>query len=137
MQGFITALVALLPLAAASPLGLRTRDDNQGCQAASFGNFAWTIKDFDYHASYIFSTPAHQNSWGYVSFNLSNPALTYEVACRGSSSQLSEFFYGTPSYPCVGPNGTTADTSFDFNRPTGELRIRQSWTCSDQDPKYP
>lgn len=137
MQALLATLVALLPLAAASPLGLRARDDNKGCQAASFGNFAWTIQDFDYHASYIFTTPAHQNSWGYVNFNLTNPALTYAVQCSGQSSQLSDFFYGSPSYPCTGPNGTKTDTTFDFNRATGELRIQQTWTCSDQDPKYP
>jgi hypothetical protein len=60
MYGLISALVTILPLAAAAPLSIGARDDNPGCQAASFGNFSWTLASFDYHASYIFTTPAHQ-----------------------------------------------------------------------------
>ncbi|KAH9886144.1 hypothetical protein F4778DRAFT_759142 [Xylariomycetidae sp. FL2044] len=150
MHNFISTLAAILPaLAAAAPLDqhqhqqLGARDDNPGCQAAGFGgDFAWTVKDFDYHASYIFTTPAHQNSWGYVSFNLSNPALAYEAQCSAASSQLSDFFYGNFPYTCTVPDAdaggsTTTETTFDFSRPSGVLDVNQTWVCSDADPQYP
>ncbi|CAJ2506636.1 Uu.00g078220.m01.CDS01 [Anthostomella pinea] len=137
MHSFISTLATILPLAAAAPYGLSMRDSNPGCQAASFGNFTWTVEDFDYHASYIFTTPAHQNSWGYASFNLTNPALTYKASCSASSDQLSDFFYGNFPYKCTVPDGSTTETSFDFSRPSGHLDVNQTWSCSDQDPKYP
>jgi hypothetical protein len=135
-----TSLLALIPLAIASPiLNLQPRDANQGCSKASFGNFSWTIENFDYHASYVFTTPAHQNSWGYVNFNLSNPALPYKATCSGASSQLSEFFYGDFWYSCSVPDGSlgASGATFAFNRAAGELDFNQTWVCSDEDPKYP
>ncbi|KAI0887614.1 uncharacterized protein GGS22DRAFT_157609 [Annulohypoxylon maeteangense] len=137
MFNFISTLVTLLPLAIAAPVGLSTRDSNPGCQAASFGNFAWQVENFDYHASYIFTTPAHQNSWGYVNFNLTNPALEYKAVCSATSNQLSDFFYGTMAYNCTVPDGSTTKTTFDFSRPSGALNVNQTWTCSDEDPQYP
>lgn len=135
MLNIISTLAALLPLAVAAPLQIR--DSNPGCQAASFNNFSWSIEDFDYHASYVFTTPAHQNSWGYVNFNLTNPALEYPAVCSASSSQLSDFFYGTMIYNCELPESSTTKATFDFSRPSGELNVNQTWTCSDTDPKYP
>ncbi|KAI0840328.1 hypothetical protein F5Y06DRAFT_262363 [Hypoxylon sp. FL0890] len=137
MRTFISTIATLLPLAVAAPLDLHTRDSNPGCQAASFGDFAWTVENFDYHASYIFTTPAHQNSWGYVNFNLTNPALEYQAICSASSDQLSDFFYGTMQYKCTVPDGSTTETTFDFSRPSGVLDVNQTWTCSDTDPQYP
>ena len=137
MLNFISTLVTLLPLAIAAPVGLQTRDSNPGCQASSFGNFAWQVENFDYHASYIFTTPAHQNSWGYVNFNLTNPALEYKAVCSATSNQLSDFFYGTMAYNCTVPDGSTTKTTFDFSRPSGVLNVNQTWTCSDEDPQYP
>ncbi|KAI0126791.1 hypothetical protein BJ170DRAFT_684372 [Xylariales sp. AK1849] len=137
MHGLISTFATILPLAAAAPFGLNTRDSNAGCQAASQGTFAWTVEDFDYHASYIFTTPAHQNSWGYVNFNLTNPALEYKASCSAASDQLSDFFYGTMPYTCTEPDGSTTESTFDFSRPSGQLNINQTWVCSDQDPEYP
>ncbi|KAB5550811.1 hypothetical protein GE09DRAFT_965359 [Coniochaeta sp. 2T2.1] len=115
------------------------RDANPGCTDASFSNFSWTVQDFDYHASYIFTTPAHQNSWGYANFNLSNPALPYQASCTASSSQLNDFFYGNLWYECSIPDGSPAGTgaTFAFNRASGQLDFNQTWRCSDQDPQYP
>jgi hypothetical protein len=107
-----------------------------GCSAASFKNFAWTAKNFDFHASYIFTTPAHQNSWGYVSFDLVNPADQTTTHCEGQSNQLSDFFYGTVPYKC-NDTARIGRTSFDFARPTNQLRLNQTWTCDDTDPQYP
>ncbi|KAI1477833.1 hypothetical protein F4774DRAFT_387847 [Daldinia eschscholtzii] len=137
MRSFISTITALLPLVATAPVELNNRDSNPGCQDASFGDFKWTIENFDYHASYIFTTPAHQNSWGYVNFNLTNPALEYQAICSASSNQLSDFFYGTMPYTCTVPEGYTTKTTFDFSRPSGKLNVNQTWTCSDTDPQYP
>ncbi|KAJ0158124.1 hypothetical protein CTA2_12245 [Colletotrichum tanaceti] len=96
----------------------------------------WTLTDFDYHASYIFSTPAHQNSWGYISFNVSNPVLNYTVACDAVSSRLNDFFYGEQAYTCNPPAGESAATNFTWSYPDRALTLNQSWTCDDN-PKYP
>ncbi|KAI1855700.1 hypothetical protein JX266_000565 [Neoarthrinium moseri] len=137
MHGLISTLAAILPLAVAAPFGHNARDSNAGCQAKSQKDFQWTVENFDYHASYIFTTPAHQNSWGYVNFNLTNPALEYKASCSASSSQLSDFFYGTMAYNCTVPDGSTTKATFDFNRANGELNINQTWVCSDLEPQWP
>lgn len=138
MLNCFSTLIALTPLVAAAPFAsVNVRDSNPGCQKNSFGDFKWIVKDFDYHASYIFSTPSHQISNGYVSFNLTNPALAYDASCQAISSQLQEFFYGNMIYTCTVPDGSTTETTFDFSRPSGRLDVNQTWTCSDQDPKYP
>ncbi|KAK3326083.1 hypothetical protein B0H66DRAFT_550034 [Apodospora peruviana] len=144
MYTFLLSL--LLPaLAVASPLSLsksnHQRDDNgAGCTSNSQHGFAWQITGFDYHASYIFTTPAHQNSWGYVNFNITNPAVPGVAAtCSGTSNQLSDFFYGTMPYTCTTPDDSSLPrkTTFDFSRPSGLLRINETWSCADQDPQYP
>ncbi|KAK0612782.1 hypothetical protein B0T17DRAFT_459803, partial [Bombardia bombarda] len=89
----------------------------------------WTVQNFDYHASYIFSTPAHQNSWGYVNFNLTNnlsPPTT--AVCSAASSQLSDFFYGTVSYACTLPADAPEGSAvgFLFSRPSGKLDIHET-----------
>lgn len=133
-------LLALIPVVLTSPtLLVEQRDANPGCTEASFGNFSWMVDDFDYHASYIFTTPAHQNSWGYANFNLSNPALPYKAACSATSSQLNDFFYGDFWYECSIPDGSPAGTgaTFAFNRASGQLDFNQTWRCSDEDAQYP
>ncbi|KAJ0125269.1 hypothetical protein J7T55_006614 [Diaporthe amygdali] len=141
MHRVISLIVAAAACCSCTPLEKAPRD-SAGCSDTSFGDFHWTVEDFDYHASYIFTTPAHQNSWGYVNFNLSNPAVPDLLAsCNAASSQLSDFFYGNFQYNCtfngeVGQPGP-APAKFTFSRPSGELVIDQSWVCNDQDPQYP
>jgi len=139
-----TAAAAVLPLAAvAAPLSSNTavfrRDNNTGCFDTSFGNLVWGVEDFAYNASYLFTTPAHQNSWGYASFELSNSALTYKATCSASSSQLSDFFYGTQIYECKmpDPEGAGTTTTFSFDYPGRKLGVNQTWSCSDTEPDYP
>lgn len=133
-------LAAMIPHALGKPVDVLSTRSSACCSDKSFHNFAWTVQDFAYHASEVFSTPAHQNSWGYVNFNLSNPAVPDVVAsCSAASDQLEDFFYGTLWYDCTF-NGTIsgpAPATFAFNRPTGELDVNQTWTCDDQDPEYP
>ncbi|KAI0427345.1 hypothetical protein F5Y09DRAFT_316446 [Xylaria sp. FL1042] len=137
MRNFFGPITAALPLVAAAPYGLNPRDSPQGCTATSFGDFAWIIEDFTYHAGYIFSTPAHQVSSGSVAFNLTNPALSETVSCTAYSTWLQDFFYGNINYNCAVPEGSSTKTSFSFSRPSGQLNINQTWTCDDEDPQYP
>lgn len=132
-------LLGLLPLATAGPIALSQRDYPTGCTDTSMNDFSWTVEDFDYHASYIFTTPAHQNSWGYVNFNLSNPAIPYRAACSATSNQLSDFFYGNLWYNCTVPDGSEdgGDAQFEFSRASGQLDVNQTWYCDDKDPQYP
>ena len=137
---FLRPLLAALPLASANPI-LLPRDASPGCTNTSFHDFKWTVENFDFHASYIFTTPAHQNSWGYVNFTLFNPAIQSSTQCTAASDQLSDFFYGTVPYECTSAGGVTPpagmSAKFDFTRPTNQLRFNQTWTCNDTDPQYP
>ncbi|KAK4096731.1 hypothetical protein N658DRAFT_510972 [Parathielavia hyrcaniae] len=140
----LSAYLALLPLlgltATASPNpspdAAETTASPAGCSDISFKSFAWLARSFDFHASYIFTTPAHQNSWGYASFDLYNPADQSTARCEAASNQLSDFFYGTVPYKC---NDTqrVGSTSFDFSRASSRLRVNQTWTCDDKDPQWP
>lgn len=108
-----------------------------GCTASSTKVSQWTVDEFDFHASYIFSTPAHQNSWGYVNFTLSNPALNYTPVCSAASDQLSDFFYGNFVYNCQVPDSAAADkASFTFARPNNTLAINQTWHCADEGSRF-
>ncbi|KAL1838578.1 hypothetical protein VTJ49DRAFT_2505 [Mycothermus thermophilus] len=129
---------SLLGLAAASPIASPDPADAspKGCSDISFKNFSWEAQNVYFHASYIFTTPAHQNSWGYISFDLFNPADESTAHCEAASNQLSDFFYGTVQYTCD-DTLRVGQTSFDFSRPGNRLRVEQNWTCDDQDPQYP
>ncbi|KAK1673542.1 hypothetical protein BDP55DRAFT_218669 [Colletotrichum godetiae] len=108
---FLSTLLLLAP-ALASPIAQR----EETCGQKSGKLSEWTLTSFDYHASYIFSTPSHQNSWGYISFNVSNPVL---------------------DYTCTPPEGgESTTTSFTWSTPEKAVTLNQSWTCND-DPKYP
>ncbi|SPQ21421.1 35e64df5-874b-46de-bc58-438c11884562 [Thermothielavioides terrestris] len=136
-----SALLSLLALAlttSASPVAVPRAEaaDTQGCTDTSFRGFAWLARSFDFHASYVFTTPAHQNSWGFVSFDLYNPADKSTAHCEASSDQLSDFFYGNMPYKC-NDTGRIGATSFDFSRPANRLRVNQTWTCDDRDPQWP
>jgi len=99
--------------------------------------FTWTVHGFDYHASYIFTTPSHQNSYGYVNFNLTNSATSYTAVCSATGFQLEDFFYGDISYPCTLPSTAPAGAavSFKFNRPTGQLDLNETWICDTKGSK--
>lgn len=120
--------------AAALPTsGLFSR--NETCKDASLQVDSWVVEDFDYHASYLFTNPAHQNSWGYVNFTLANPVLDYRPICSASSNQLSDFFYGTVNYECQLPEGVEVPegnlATFNFSSPSKVLNINQTWECED------
>ncbi|KAI0182712.1 hypothetical protein EV127DRAFT_48244 [Xylaria flabelliformis] len=137
MHYFIGILATTLPLAVAIPYGITPRASKTGCTSLSFGNFSWNVEAFTYTAGYLFTTPSHQVSSGSVQFNLTNPAVSEKVTCSADSTWLTEFFYGNINYNCQAAEGSTTKTSFSFNRPSGELNINQTWTCNDEDPRFP
>ncbi|KAM0326715.1 hypothetical protein ACHAQA_006588 [Verticillium albo-atrum] len=92
----------LAPVALATPLVQRASNDT--CFSRTSTVKAWELTSLDVSASYIFTTPAHQNSWGHVSFTLKNPALGTVTKCEGSSSQLNDFFNGDVDYECETPD---------------------------------
>ncbi|KAK4462859.1 hypothetical protein QBC42DRAFT_223996 [Cladorrhinum samala] len=131
--------LSLLTLVAATPVSPRGAD-GKSCSAPdpvkkcekSLSGLQWTVHGFDYHASYIFTNPAHQNSWGYVNFNISNSIVPYTASCSAASSQLSDFFYGTQEYACtlVGSGAPAgAAVKFKYSRPSGQLDIIESVVC--------
>ncbi|KAM7187332.1 hypothetical protein V8F33_011322 [Rhypophila sp. PSN 637] len=141
-------VATLLPLAAmanGSPLGLGKRaDSGPGCSATSFGVFKWGISNFVFNSTVVYTTPAHQNSWGYVNFDVENPAVAAgngrgdsEAVCSASSNRLNDFFYGDIPYNCTSAPSDRRATTFDFNLDSRLLRLNESWVCSDVDPEYP
>lgn len=144
MRGLLQTLIltiTALPLATSTTIPPREAEPNapNSCSAppprpnceSKAKSLKWTVQDFDYHASYIFTTPAHQNSYGYVNFNLTSTAVGFTASCSASSSQLTDFFYGTQWYTCIlspdAPAGSVVE--FQFNRPTGQLDVRQTVVC--------
>lgn len=132
MQSILSAILAIASLATASPLA---QTQESPCVSASFSGWNWTVGNFTYHALYLFTTPAHQNSWGFVDFTLLNPVLPDVLAvCSAQSNQLDDFFYGNMAYDCYYPdigNPGPAPATFNFTKPGGELHISQKWVCDD------
>lgn len=125
--------LSLAGVALALP-SITARQEDQTCVDISTKMTLWEVKQFDYHSSVVFSTPAHQNSWGYVNFTLENPAVDYRPICSAASNQLSDFFYGTVIYDCQIPDAEEgAEATFTFSRPSGVLQINQTWICDDED----
>lgn len=129
------AIKTALLLAGAALALPATTDDATSCTAESSRVKEWTVRDFDFHASYVFTTPAHQNSWGYANFTLENPVLDYKPICSAQSNWLNDFFYGSVVYDCKGgPEGNEA--TFTYSRPSGDLRINQTWHCPDENSRF-
>ncbi|KAJ6443229.1 Carboxylic acid transporter protein [Purpureocillium lavendulum] len=123
-------------LLAGSALAAPTANANANtCTSKSTKVHEWTVHDFDFHSSEVFTTPAHQNSWGYVNFTLSNPVVAYRPVCSASSNQLSDFFYGNFVYKCNVPAQGDA-ASFTFARPTNELKVNQTWNCPGEGSRF-
>jgi hypothetical protein len=147
MHRLIQILLVVQATALAAAFTIQQREaepDGAGCPSPSRRNcegkvksLKWTVHDFDYHASYVFTTPAHQNSYGYVNFNLSNTAVPYTAICSATSSQLTDFYYGNQWYPCALPATAPvgATVSFQFNRATGELDITETVVCAAEKNK--
>ncbi|KAK3314448.1 hypothetical protein B0H66DRAFT_576715 [Apodospora peruviana] len=145
-QLLTTLLLLLIPLPSqATPIYPRTNTPSCPARPPRDGKcwkdvlgLEWSVKNFDYHASYTFTTPAHQNSFGYVNFNLTNNLKPdIKAVCSAASSQLTDFYYGSMPYSCeltaTGKDPVPAGTAvtWTFNRPTGELAIDETVVCQE------
>jgi len=147
MHHLLKAIILAAPALAApsTPVASRDTPAPDACSDDTSKNFkGWGLTNFEFHADYIFTTPAHQNSWGYVNFNVTSTAtvaVPFTVACSGQSNQLSDFFFGTQIFTCPVPasagGGHSGEVSFTFNRANGAVALNQTWTCPGSDPKYP
>ena len=124
-------LLASSALALPAPAPEAPKPKPETCMTKSTKVSKWKIENFDFHASYTFTTPAHQNSWGYVNFTLSNPVLKYKPVCSAASNQLSDFYYGTFIYNCDVPVDYD-EATFTFDRPGNNLRVNQTWNCLEE-----
>ncbi|TQV97487.1 hypothetical protein V2A60_006758 [Cordyceps javanica] len=130
----LTAAALLAASALAAPA---VGPDRNTCTARSTNVTQFLVKDFDFHASWTFTTPAHQNSWGYVNFTLANAAIDYEFQCSSASNWLSDFYYGNIDYNCTDPAGRpTRQGTFSYSRPTTTLAINQTWACPDEGSQF-
>lgn len=131
MLSNIFTTLSLAGAALASP-ALTPRQE-ETCVDKSTQMKLWQVSQFDYHSSVVFSTPAHQNSWGYVNFTLENPAVDYKPICSAASNQLNDFFYGTFIYNCdVEDDGAGGRATFTYSVPSGQLQINQTWACTEE-----
>ncbi|KAG6195615.1 hypothetical protein E4U22_007075 [Claviceps purpurea] len=130
-------LLAATAMAAPAPAPATVSEPmtHETCTQKSGRTRGWQVKDFDFHASYLFTTPAHQNSAGFVKFTLENPALNFTSQCEGRSGQLDDFFYGNFVYKCTQPV-PGVETTFTFSRPSSQLLINQSWACVDEQSSW-
>ncbi|RDA83660.1 hypothetical protein CP532_4655 [Ophiocordyceps camponoti-leonardi (nom. inval.)] len=131
------SLLATLLLTGSALAAPTDQHKSPSCTSKSSSMREWTVTGFEYHASYTFSTPAHQIAGGSVNFTLSSPVLSYSVSCPASSSQLQDFFYGTQVYKCQAPAVAGGDeATFTFSRPSGELKINQTWSCPSEGSRF-
>lgn len=140
MYSIITAAIfassaLAMPTGGACPNNNPPASDSCASKSSNFGE--WTVKDFDFHKSYIFTNPAHQNSQGDVNFTLSNAAAGTDIVCSATSFQLDLFFYGWTIRKCTGADGKlTDDATFTYNDANRELMINQTWSCGGDGGKY-
>jgi hypothetical protein len=136
MRSFIASLLlASSAVALPAPAASTPSPQPETCLSKSQKAGDWIVEDFDSHSSYLFTTPAHQVSTGYVNFTLANPVLDYKSSCTATSTWLSEFYYGNVVYNCDVPiEGDKA--SFTWNSPSKELRINQTWSCADEGARF-
>ncbi|OAA33574.1 hypothetical protein AAL_01039 [Moelleriella libera RCEF 2490] len=133
---FVASIALLAGAALAAPAAtLDTRQDAPCTRTSSLVR-QWSVKDFDYHASYVFTTPAHQNSWGYVNFTLVNAVLNLKTQCSAASNQLQDFYYGNFIYNCTQFPEEVSTATFTFSRPQNELKVNQTWICPEEESQF-
>ncbi|KAK2071186.1 hypothetical protein P8C59_005629 [Phyllachora maydis] len=137
MPSHAGTLLALLPLlAAGNPVTAR---DTTSCATLSQSDlFEWQVTAFHYHAQYTYSSPAHPNDQGFLSFNALNPALAWPTSCNVSTAEITDFLEGKHVFLCE-PQAEdvkhgAGSTVFTFDQPGGLLSFNQTWTCPDATP---
>jgi len=87
-----------------------------------------------YNSSYTYSTPAHlATKYGQVSFDLTNPAVSYTTHCSAYSMREFDFFYGEITYTCDPVPDVVGSTNFTFSAVAGSaLAVNQTWTWNEE-----
>ncbi|KAK3321337.1 hypothetical protein B0T19DRAFT_263969 [Cercophora scortea] len=135
MLGFASLSTLLLSVATALATPVAVPNKGVDHRYHDLLKLEWKVKGFDFHSSYVFTTPAHQNSWGYVNFNVTSIARPeYTAVCSATSNVLSDFFFGTMVFQCQVPATAPKNSTigFKYSRPTGELDIIE--TVSFKEP---
>jgi hypothetical protein len=74
----ITQFLLLVGISSSTPTEKHSRQDYKS-------NAVFNLKDIEFSANYIYSTPAHLAvSSGSISFNLTNPAVPYTTSCSAT-----------------------------------------------------
>lgn len=131
MNSFLTtALLATAALAAPTT----STDD---CAAKAQAMKSWTLRNFNFNSSHVFTTPAHQFGNANAGFNLVNTVTQEERRCDAYSSRLAGWFYGDQVYQCKTLDGTqTPDTTFTFSMPEWTVKVNQSYECPGAITQY-
>lgn len=141
---FLITFVIGIPTSGQLPSDLATPNSVQGCSNISENSLEWTAKNFHLHSSLSLTAPSQVSKGAaWVDFNMSNPAVPYEMHCSAFSTQLDDFFYGDKLISCDGPNqditqSSHTNASFSFSKASGTLWLYQNWLCDDgSDPNLP
>ncbi|KAK4226831.1 hypothetical protein QBC38DRAFT_479482 [Podospora fimiseda] len=103
----------------------------QTCTEMS-GKTVWTARAFHLRSEVKMLGTVINGGTGWLTFNLSNPAIGYELSCEGSSTKIPDFFTADQEFSCSGPSGDPdATANFRFDKPTGSFKISQVWFCND------
>ncbi|KAG6001543.1 hypothetical protein E4U21_004100 [Claviceps maximensis] len=135
MRVSVSSALLFAAAAMAAPANTDKEPQTHSCTRQSSQTKEWHVKDLDFHASYLFTTPAHQVSAGDISFTLENPSLKFTSHCHANSNHLNDFFYGDFVYNCTQPM-PNAETTFTFSRPSGQLMINQTWICAKEGSRF-
>ena len=141
---FLVSFATGIPASGRLPSDVATPDSVQGCSDISERGLEWTAKNFHLHSSLSLTAPSQVSKGAaWVDFNVSNPAVPYEMHCSAFSTQLGDFFYGDELISCDGPSQDVTrsghkNASFSFAKASGTLWLYQNWLCNDgSDPNLP
>lgn len=124
-----TALLASAALAAPA-----ARDD---CASQAVAMKSWTIHNFNFNSSRVFTTPAHQFGNGWVGFNLFNTVTNEERRCDGGTTRLDPWFVGDANFKCRTMDGQSDEnTVFNFDMPAWTVKLNQSFECPGAITQY-
>jgi hypothetical protein len=136
MNALLTTVLLFAYTALAAPQAYPTQPPAETCGRRSPQAKSLQLTNFYLHSREEFTTPSHQNSYGYLSFEVHNPILDYVIQCDTMSTTLPEFYSAGREWTCYAPPGIGGSVTFSYDRSTGKLDLIQKWVCYD-DPVYP
>jgi len=127
MKG-IFSITPLLLLVGVSSSITTEEQYGQDCKTGA----VFTLKDIEFSANYIYSTPAHLAvSSGSISFNLTSPAVPYTTSCSATCHDYPGVYCaGWEVWQCTTPAGAPAGASASFSfEDAGFFNVTQTWLC--------